>query len=33
MFIELVRTGRAGNKGIAYTFLTPTEESIYYDLK
>lgn len=27
------RTGRAGNKGIAYTFLTNANTDIFYDLK
>ncbi len=27
------RTGRAGKKGLAYTFLTPYDEGIFYDLR
>lgn len=27
------RTGRAGKKGIAYTFLTVKNEDIFYDIK
>ncbi len=27
------RTGRAGNKGQAITFLTAKDEDLYYDLK
>ncbi len=27
------RTGRAGKKGLAYTFLTKQDEAIFYDLK
>ena len=27
------RTGRAGKKGIAYTFLTPRNEELFYELK
>lgn len=27
------RTGRAGRTGIAMTFLTPSDEAVYYDLK
>jgi ATP-dependent RNA helicase DDX23/PRP28 len=27
------RTGRAGKKGLAYTFLTNADEAIFYDMK
>lgn len=27
------RTGRAGNKGLATTFLTNADEALFYDLK
>lgn len=27
------RTGRAGMKGIAYTFLTAADEGIFYDVR
>ena len=27
------RTGRAGKKGLAYTFITNNDEALFYDLK